>query len=316
MDLAPICRGFRWACPNGTTIAKLPSGRQTIRLSAGLVPAVATTLAATISTTVQPIYTVENTRPAFQLNWSVCLFGKVDLPPPSTWLDQLNAATKPDAVRILEFRTTRSNVAQFLVSTVPNVSLAEIIRSLKGRWLYLIRTEHPKAFRRNYYIGSVGEANNRVLDQYIAGQTSKHKMADPRVQKHLESLQFHDTSIDLGLVKTSNYGQFVHSLQVVVENVDAWHEIREQVLADSRAMIIRTAAKKSWQLSRIGMLSNHIHVLLGADMSESPASISLSLMNNLAYVQGLKPVLRFSYYVGTFGRYDRNAVRRGLKDGR
>jgi hypothetical protein len=35
-------------------------------------------------------------------------------------------------------------------------------------------------------------------------------------------------------------------------------------------------------------------------------------MNNLAYVQGMKPMFRFSYYVGTFGPYDRGAIRRGL----
>ena len=47
-------------------------------------------------------------------------------------------------------------------------------------------------------------------------------------------------------------------------------------------------------------------------MTESPASIALSLMNNVAHVQGMKPVLRHSYYVGTFGSYDRDAVRRHL----
>jgi hypothetical protein len=99
---------------------------------------------------------------------------------------------------------------------------------------------------------------------------------------------------------------------VVVENEGGWNEIRENVLVDSRAMIIRAAAKKHWRLSRIGMLSNHIHILLGAHVTESPAEIAISLMNNLAYVQGMKPAFRFSYYVGTFGPYDRGAIRRRL----
>ncbi len=33
-------------------------------------------------------------------------------------------------------------------------------------------------------------------------------------------------------------------------------------------------------------------------------------MNNVAYVQQMRPVLRFSFYVGSFGPYDRNVVRR------
>ncbi|MFV1966026.1 MAG: transposase [Pirellulaceae bacterium] len=259
----------------------------------------------------KPIYTADNTTPAFQLNWSVTLFGRVAFPPSSEWLDQLSAATEPDGVRMLEFRCNQPSVGQFLVSTRPQLSPSQIIRSLKGRWQYLIRTRHPSAFRRNYFIASVGEANCQVLDQYIARQTSKHSMADPRVQERLPSLQFVDPAVDLGKVMTGNYGQFVYGLQVVLENEGGWNEIRDKVLADLREMIIRTAAKKHWRLSRIGLLSDHIHVLLGAMVTESPASIALSLMNNLAYAQGMKPVFRYSYYVGTFGPYDRGAVRRG-----
>ena len=53
-----------------------------------------------------------------------------------------------------------------------------------------------------------------------------------------------------------------------------------------------------------------MHVLLGADVTESPRSIALSLMNNIAYVYDMKPILKFSYYVGTFGGYDRGVVRK------
>jgi hypothetical protein len=77
-------------------------------------------------------------------------------------------------------------------------------------------------------------------------------------------------------------------------------------------MVIRASAKKGWSLSRIGMASNHLHVLLGCDVSETPSSIALGLLNNLAYAQGMKAAYAFSYYVGTFGNYDRDAIRRML----
>ena len=133
----------------------------------------------------KPIYTLDNTTPAFQLNWSVGLFGRLPFPPSCDWLEQLRTATEAD----------------------------------------------------------------------------------------------------------------VYGLQVVMESEARWNEVRPSVLGGSRAMIIRAAAK-------------HIHVLLGAGVTESPAEVALSLMNNLAYAQGMKPTFRFSYYVGTFGPYDRNAVRR------
>ncbi len=255
-----------------------------------------------------PLYTQENTTPAFQLNWSVSLFGKAPFPPASDWLEQLKADTERDGVRILEARLEQRNVGQFFVSTRPHMTPSEIVQSVKGRWQYLIRSQHAAVFRRNYYIGSVGSATCQVLDQYVAGQTGRHSMAAPQAQQRLRTLQLHDATIDLSQTRLSNHGQFIYNVQVVVENTDNLHDTRESVLIESRSMLVRTATKKKWRLSRIGFLSNHVHVLLGAHVTESPASLALSIMNNLAFVQGMKPVLRFSYYVGTFGPYDRNAI--------
>ena len=42
---------------------------------------------------------------------------------------------------------------------------------------------------------------------------------------------------------------------------------------------------------------------------KSPAEVALSMMNNLAYAQGMKAAFRYSYYVGTIGPYDRNVRR-------
>ncbi len=137
-------------------------------------------------------------------------------------------------------------------------------------------------------------------------------MADPRVQAQLSMLQFHDAAIDLAEVRTGNYGQFINCLQVVLENAGNWNEVREDVLLATREMIIRASKQKRWQLSRIGLLSDHIHILLGIGMTESPQAVALSLLNNLASVQEMKPVFKFSYYIGTFGKYDRQAVRSKL----
>ncbi len=259
-----------------------------------------------------PLYTPENTSAAYQLNWSVAVFGQAELPPADLWLPNLQSATEADNVRILEHHHPSPNVVQFLISTRPQSTPTQIVRSLKGRWQYLLREYCPKLFRRNYGITSVGEANNRVLEQYVALQPDRHRMADPQVQQQIEALQFHDPAIDLVAVRIGTYGRCLHNLHVVVETESGWHDIRRDVLLRSRQMIIDCSARHAWRLARIGILSNHIHILLNADVTESPESIALSLMNNLAYVQQMKPVLRFSYYVGTFGPYDRGAVRNSL----
>lgn len=267
----------------------------------------------TSSVEMQPLYTSENTTVAYQLNWSVALFGTGEFPSSDVWMEDLKMATESDGVRILEHHEAAANVSLFLVSTKPFVSPSQIVRSVKGRWQYLMREVTPKAFRRNYSISSVGETKSDVLERYVARQPQNHPMADADVQQRIEALQFHDASVNLGADRISSHGRFIHSLHVVLENESGWNEIRNDVLIRSRRMIIDSAAKHLWGLARIGIVSNHVHVLLTADVTESPESVALSLMNNLAYVQGMRPVLRFSYYVGTFGEYDRAAVRRKLR---
>ena len=130
--------GFRWACPDGSndSIARQQDPHE-----------------------MTPIYRPENCQSAFQLNWSVAVFGQQNFPPKMTWYGLLKMATEADGVRILEVHTPQPRVAQFFVSTRPNVAPADVVRLLKGRWQYILRSKHPSAFRRNYFIGSVGDAN-------------------------------------------------------------------------------------------------------------------------------------------------------------
>ena len=261
----------------------------------------------------QPLYTPDNTTAAYQLNWSVALFGTDEFPPAAKWLSELKAVAESDGVRILEHHIAAANVAQFLVSSKPHIAPTQIVRTLKGRWQYLIRDTIPKPFRRNYSISSIGEANSEVLANYVARQPENHAMADRQVQERIEALQFHDSGVDFGRERFSSHGRFIHNLHVVLENEEGWHDTRADVLIRSRQMIIDSAKKHAWGLARIGLVANHFHILLSTNVTESPESVALSLMNNLAYVQQMKPVLRFSFYVGTFGEYDRAAIRKNLR---
>jgi REP element-mobilizing transposase RayT len=263
----------------------------------------------------QAIYTAQNCQAAYQLNWSLSLFPSTALPEKSEWLTALAEVTEADGVRLLECHQRSERVVQFMISTLPEVSPSAAIRSVKGRLQHLLRHQIPQAFRRNYRLESVGEVNNRVLQAYVTGQVQRHPMADSRVAQRLAQLQFHDDRVDLSVLRYSAHGQFIFNLHLVLENAGHLHDVRQEALAGLRAMLVRACDKKSWLLSRIGMVSNHMHVLLGCDVVDSPREIALSLMNNLAYAQGMKSVFEFSYYAGTFGNYDRDAIRRMLGSG-
>jgi hypothetical protein len=176
-----------------------------------------------------------------------------------------------------------------------------------------MRSKESIEFRRNYRITSVGTANADVLDAYIDRQPDRHPMADHRVQELLESLQFHDEQVNLTNVRRSSHGEFRYALQVVIESESGWHDVRSSVLTAYRQAIIASCSKHGWLLSRIGLLTNHVHVLVGPCIEDSPMDVALVLMNNMAFTQGMTPMFRTSFYVGTFGDYDRGAIWQELK---
>ncbi len=265
-----------------------------------------------------PLYLAANCVPAYQLNWALSVFGKERLPSPSESIELLRIEVAKDQIKILETEFREPNVALFFLSSQPQSSPSQIVRSIKGRWQYLSRDLDPIDFRRNYRIESCGDAKKEVLDEYVANQANKHRMADDQVQAVIESLQFQDKNVDLAAIQRSSYGEFVYALQIVLELEAGWNEVRKEVLKAYRGAVIGACRTHNWRLARIGLLSNHLHILVGPDMTDSPESVSLSLMNNLVYTQGMKPMLRRSYYAGAFGKYDHGAIwnaRRGTLRG-
>jgi REP element-mobilizing transposase RayT len=257
-----------------------------------------------------PLYTIENCRVAYQLDWSLSVFWKQGAPAAGQWLATLQQSTEPDGVRVLEHRLPKSNVSQFLLSTKPSVSPSMAIRSVKGRLQYLVRDTLPKAFRRNYSIHSVGSANVEAVQQYVASQLGRHPMGDPNVQERFTRYQFFDERVDLTLERRSSYGQFIYNLHLVLVHRERGVDVREDWLRTVHQTLPRISGKKGHLLSRAGITADHIHLTIGCDVKEAPADVALSYMNNLAYAAGMKSVFQFGFYVGTFGRYDLRAVRR------
>ncbi len=260
----------------------------------------------------KPIYTIKNCRFAYQLNWSVALFWNSALLDPKFWVDELKTATQPDGVRILDYSNKDEKTSLLLVSTLPGVAPPQVVRSLKGRLQHLVLNQRPKAFRRNYSILSVGASNQRTLEGYLDGQLQRHPMADPRVQARFARYQV-GSSVDLATPRRSSHGQYIYNLHIVLVRRQRHRISDEGSIARVRAMILRASNKKGHFLRKAAVVSDHIHLALGADLNESPAEVALGYLNNVAYIEGLKPVFQFGAYLGTFGEYDRGAIRSVLE---
>jgi len=255
----------------------------------------------------EPIYTLENCRAAYQLNWALSLFWR-EPPGNSDLLPDLAAATEPDGVRILKHRFIKPTVSQFLASTRPEIAPQKIVWSIKGRLQHAVRRTQPKAFRRIYGLRSIGSAKRESVEHYVHSQVAHHPMADPRVVELLRSVQIDNRCVDLSVPRLNAHAQYWYNLHVCFVTDGRCMEARAESLTRMRETIIRSAAKHGHLLSKGGVLPDHIHLVLGCNVQESPGEVALSYMNNLAYSCGMKRVFSFGFYLGTIGEYDLGAA--------
>jgi hypothetical protein len=260
---------------------------------------------------IRPIYTPDNVRhPAYQLNWSYSLFWKTP-PDDCSWFEELQELAERDQIRILQHQLRAPNISQFLVSTRPSLKPLLVAQRVKGRLQHVLRSRLPQAFRRNYSLRSIGSTRRSVLEQYLAKQLGHHKMSDVRVQDQLKRYQIHMPSVDLSRPRRTAHAVFWCNLHIVIVNEGRYREICDQVLTRQSDMILRASMAKAHLLSRAAILTDHIHLALGCSLHESPEEVVLGYMNNLAYVCGMTPRFKFSYYVGTFSEYDLGVIPRG-----
>jgi REP element-mobilizing transposase RayT len=255
-----------------------------------------------------PIYTRDNCTPAYQLRWSLTLFSTVDIPPPNTWHNQLADAVERDGVRLLELQYKPPNSHLFLLSTKPAVRPRDIVKSVKGRLQHELQATIPKAFRRHFSLGSVGNVRREVIERYVADQLGHHRMADDRVQDLLAEFQLTFPGVDLSTPQRSTHGQYVHNLHLAMVHYDRWCEVRRDRLETTRDMVLRVARAKGHRLSRVSLYADHLHVTLGCGYEESPEAVALGYVNNLAYAHGMTELFSRGYYVGTFGEYDMGVI--------
>ena len=257
----------------------------------------------------EPIYTPGNCRVSHQLSWSLSLFWQDRPIPAKSWREDLTEAAAGDGVRVSKHTTSAGAAEQFVVSTLPETSPSAVVRSVKGRLQYVVRSRSPKAFRRNYRIESLGFAKKEAIENYVASQLEHHRMPDAAVQRQLHQYQIRQPNVDLAKVRYSAHGEYVYNLHLVFVHHGRWVEVDHDVLERARRMLLRASEKKSHRLSTAGIFPDHIHLAVGCGVRESPQEVALGYLNNLAHVHGMRPVFQFGYYAGTFTNYDFGATR-------
>jgi REP element-mobilizing transposase RayT len=215
-----------------------------------------------------------------------------------------------DGFRLLEHRFTREEV-RMTFSVKPQVSPVLFTTRVKGRLDHAMRKAGLVVdFSRKLAMVSIGENHRAEVEAYIEGQVGKELLADPAVRENLKDFTIVNPAVDLSQPTETSSGRYWYNLHVVLVTEGRWRNCERRWLAKIRDQSLRIAEKKGHGISRLSAVPDHIHIALRGNIERSPEEIALDFQNNLAYALGQFRVWQSSYYAGTFGEYDMNAVRK------
>jgi REP element-mobilizing transposase RayT len=181
---------------------------------------------------------------------------------------------------------------------------------VKGRLQHAWRAAGmPLAFSRKLAVRTIGKNTRDEVEAYIRRQVAKEPLADPRFKQFLGEFTVADPRVDLRQPTASDSGRYWYNLHVVLVVVERYRFCDRVSLTTLRDWTISIGRKKGYGISTLSVMPDHMHLALRGKIEHSPEEIALGFLNNLAYAFGQKPIWQPSYYVGTFGEYDMDAVR-------
>lgn len=257
---------------------------------------------------ISPLYMPENVKFAYQLRWAMTLFTTGTRPVEST-LEPVAHALELDGIRILSHRYAEPSMIQLTLSVKPHLSPQTIVQRVKGRLWYTWKEDSQVSIYKKYSLRSYGTQERTIIEQYVAGQAANHPMATEKAAALFEELTFQDPTVDLARPIEVGKSLLWYNLHIVLVHVERWRTVNKRLLEAVRDMIRRVCVKYHWRLSRCGIVADHLHLALGANMQDSVQDVVLRMMNNLAFVHEMKPVYCHSAYMATFGEYDQRVLK-------
>lgn len=260
----------------------------------------------------QPLYDPSRVEGAFQLRyaWTGWPSGRAFASTPCEVLSTIKKDWEHDGLRLLESRWTISEV-QLLFSARPHVLPVLLATRAKGRLDHALRTASlPVEFSRKGAVRSVGDNTRAEVEAYIERQVGKEHFVDPRFEHAMREFTVVNRSVDLSAPAASARGRYWYNVHLVLVVKERFRIVDLECLATIRDSCFRIADKKGYAISRLSVMPDHLHMALRGDHEQSPNEIVYAFQNNLAHALGQRHLWEDTFYVGTFGEYDMDAVRR------
>lgn len=260
----------------------------------------------------EPLYDSSQADPAYHLRYTWlgwparCAFERT----PTELLDDTRSLWEKDGLRLLEYRWTPERI-QLLFSTKASVSPVLVACRAKGRLDHAIRSNGAQMpLSRKFAVRSVGNNIRREVETYIEGQVGKARFVDHRFREFMEAFTVVNDRVDLAKPTAASRGRYWYNLHVVLLTAERYRMVDPRCLAAVRDWSQRIAEKKSYGISRLSVMPDHLHLALRGDPAHSPEQIAGAFQNNLAHALGRGRIWRDTFYVGTFSEYNMAAIRR------
>jgi len=259
-----------------------------------------------------PLYDPTRVDAAYQLRYSWTGWPSAENFPSTEpeLLQDIRPLWERDGLRLLEHCWSTDQI-QLLFSAKPAVSPTFLAGRAKGRLDHALRAAgSPIDFSRKIAVRSVGDNTRTDVESYVERQVGKERFIDPQYEQLMREFTVVRREVDLSLPAASARGRYWYNLHVVLVVEDRYRLSDREYLATIRDICFKIAEKKSYTISRLSAMPNHLHLALRGAPEQSPNDIVYAFQNNLAYALGQKPLWKNSFYVGTFGEYRMDGVRR------
>ena len=269
----------------------------------------------TTRTMPEPLYSGHNVHPAYEIRytwtgWPSRRGEPFPNKPPEDLFASLKQAWEADGLRLLEYHWTEETI-QLALSTKPDVSPVFCAARIKGRLQHALRAVGcPRKFSRKVALRTVGHNARKDVEGYIRKQVPKEGFADSRFAERLKGYHQCPPDVDLSAPSVTSSGRYWYNLHLVLVTAGRYRLGEDETLKKLSDGCMAIAGKKGHLISELSIMPDHLHVALRGSIEQAPHEIALAFQNNLAYQLGQFRVWEDGYYVGTFGDYDMQAVRR------
>lgn len=255
-------------------------------------------------------YDAKQVDPAYSLRfvWFAWLTAGIDSEWPIGLSSRIEAMWESDGLRVLSAHRKKNQVA-VTFSAKPSVCPILLAQRAKGRLSYQLRKEGIQhEFSRKFAVRSIGENTNSDVAIYIAGQIKKEQFVDPRFAEMLSRFCLRWDDVDLSLPWEAKRSRYWYDLHLVLVTEERFRISAESIFERILERLLFVRDREGHLFKSLQLMPDHLHLLLRANVEHSPAQVSEMFQNETANAIGFR-VWKDTYYVGTTGEYNMNAIR-------